>query len=376
MENIKKNWMKWLLTTFALFSLIAGLTILTVFVSFLRQNFIVSPNLNPEYGDVIENSGNIGDFFGGVIGSFWALTGVFLLYLTLQMQKEELVNQRNELQSTREVFEIQKFENTFFNLLSYQNGINSSLKINFEWYQTKGRSFEKQSKEYLGDDVFSIVKYEMAKIKECLEGNIYFNHLYNLELFNQELVEAQYLYEQEQYHVPEEHQTAFDVSPILNKLEKAFYIEKYKVTENEFNKYKNLNHFEKAKFLYGILFDKHENILGHYFRNLYHVLKYLDDTQQHIISKLGRSEDIAKVQSDFLRYSQFVQSQMSSIELLILFYNVINFPKAREFAIKYKLLENLSSDLLLDENHNGTEGIHLEKSKKNLRLEVLRNNPI
>ena len=51
-------------------------------------------------------------------------------------------------------------------------------------------------------------------------------------------------------------------------------------------------------------------------------------------------------------------------------------PKAREFAIKYKLLENLSSDLLLDENHNGTEGIHLEKSKKNLRLEVLRNNPI
>ncbi len=123
-ENIKQ--LEFWLRIAAFISLAVGFFILAGFTVFLCRNFVIAWNISQD--NIIETTGSIGDFIGGVIGSFWALTGVFLLYLTLKMQKEELVNQRTELQNTREVFETQKFENTFFNLLQNQKHLLSELK--------------------------------------------------------------------------------------------------------------------------------------------------------------------------------------------------------------------------------------------------------
>ena len=100
-----------------------------------------------------------GDFIGGTVGSIWALAGVVLFYVALKEQRsdfrtnkealesqtealklqiKEFELQRKELEETREVFKIQnetmaiqKFESTFFNLLSNHHEIVNAMRINF-----------------------------------------------------------------------------------------------------------------------------------------------------------------------------------------------------------------------------------------------------
>ena len=112
----------------------------------------------------INRFGVFGEFFGGIVGSFWALAGVVLFYAALKkqgdeflMQREQLELQRKELKLQRvetelqrkeferqtqqlvtqnETLAIQKFENTFFHLLSLHNDIvnsNESRDLGKKW---------------------------------------------------------------------------------------------------------------------------------------------------------------------------------------------------------------------------------------------------
>lgn len=102
----------------------------------------------------INRFGAFGEYFGGIVGSFWALAGVVLFYAALKkqgleflMQREQLELQRKELKLQRvetelqrkeferqtqqlvtqnETLAIQKFENTFFHLLNLHNDIVNS----------------------------------------------------------------------------------------------------------------------------------------------------------------------------------------------------------------------------------------------------------
>lgn len=118
--------------------------------------------------------GAFGEFFGGIIGSFWSLAGVFLFYSALKnqamefdaqreqldLQRDELKLQRNELRLQRyetelqrkeferqtqqlvaqnETLSVQKFENTFFHLLSLHNDIvssNEARDLGKKWAKT------------------------------------------------------------------------------------------------------------------------------------------------------------------------------------------------------------------------------------------------
>ncbi len=119
----------------------------------------------------LEQYGAFGEFFGGIIGSFWSLAGVLLFYAALktqakefiiqrqqlELQRDELKLQRNELklqryetELQRKEFErqteqlihqnatlaVQKFENTFFHLLGLHNDIvnsNESRELGKKW---------------------------------------------------------------------------------------------------------------------------------------------------------------------------------------------------------------------------------------------------
>jgi hypothetical protein len=86
-----------------------------------------------------------GDFLGGIVGSLWALAGVLLVYSALQAQRrdfrinlESLKNQIQEYKEQKEVLEeqsetmrIQRFENGFYQLLSYHHNIGNSVSLSF-----------------------------------------------------------------------------------------------------------------------------------------------------------------------------------------------------------------------------------------------------
>ncbi|GKS15082.1 hypothetical protein YDYSY3_60820 [Paenibacillus chitinolyticus] len=87
------------------------------------------------YLEVPDSPGTFGDMFGSVNALFsgMALAGIvytiFIQKKEFQLQREELKLQRKESKLTREVFIIQRFETTFFNLINLHHDIVKSLSI-------------------------------------------------------------------------------------------------------------------------------------------------------------------------------------------------------------------------------------------------------
>ena len=76
--------------------------------------------------------------------------------------------------------------------------------------------------------------------------------------------------------------------------------------------------------------------------------------------KASNSKNKNEVRDKYKMYAQFIQAQMSSEELLMLFYNSFCFPKTKELIIKYNLLENLNIENLIKPEHNCIEGFALK----------------
>lgn len=125
------------------------------------------------------NQGTFGDTFGAVNALFSGLAFAGLI-ATLLYQKEELKLQREELQQTREelkgqreefeeqnkTLKRQRFENTFFNMLSLQQEITNNL-----FYQDEKENEQTITQHtYKGREVFKEI-YENATVK--YEGFIY-----------------------------------------------------------------------------------------------------------------------------------------------------------------------------------------------------------
>jgi len=257
--------------------------------------------------DNIATTGQVGDFIGGVVGAIWALTGVLLFYRALTLQRQELENQILELRETREVFRTQQFENIFFNLIRTQQEI------------TNQTEFEISQHINVGTPTAAIVP-KTVKGREFI------------------------------------------------MICKTAY-------EKEYPKHLNGTPIEKIKSSYKVFFDKNHNQLGHYFRHLYHILKFINSNEEIELNELDklklkeaelviRKTEVAK---KYQTYAGFIQAQMSSSELFLLFYNGLCFPEMKKQIIKYNQLENLAVEDLIDRtNHQGLyDGVTL-KSRANI----------
>ncbi|HEV7645138.1 MAG TPA: putative phage abortive infection protein [Pyrinomonadaceae bacterium] len=117
--------------------IISGLVISGIYVYLLLNTF----NIKSEPD--IAKFGAFGDFIGGVIGSLWALAGVFLFFQALKDQRkdteiniEQLQLQIKGLEESKltaeeqnKLLQIQRFENTFFSLLKFFIETTDSLEI-------------------------------------------------------------------------------------------------------------------------------------------------------------------------------------------------------------------------------------------------------
>ncbi|WP_167332737.1 putative phage abortive infection protein [Thalassospira permensis] len=86
--------------------------------------------------DSFSNLGPWGDFFGGTLNPIFTFVTVLGLLLTIALQRKELTLTRKELERSANALEIQsdqinaqKFENTFFQMLSIFNEIVDSIEI-------------------------------------------------------------------------------------------------------------------------------------------------------------------------------------------------------------------------------------------------------
>ncbi len=108
MKNYFKNISpsEFIIGLFALIFSVTGLIILFIFIFQLRRDYqALGPN-----NILLEETGQAGDFIGGLVGSVWAFAGVLLFFLALRVQRKELGTQLEELKLQREELKLQREE--------------------------------------------------------------------------------------------------------------------------------------------------------------------------------------------------------------------------------------------------------------------------
>ncbi len=300
MKN-KKNtdWVALILSFFSMVFAISGLVVIFRFVATLSKSYTVS-------GDeplALTETGQVGDFIGGVVGALWSFTGVLLFYLSLRLQRKEFELQRDELSQTREEFKIQnntlrlqRFENTFFNLIALHHQIVNS--IDFDIYEGKkynSRSLSEQGKLSQELDLITLRGRDVFKFHYGqLGANI---------------------------------SPKFDFDTVMKK-----YMKYWNLVQTDF---------------------------GHYFRNLYRIVKIVDETEFYTYEELGgklnenSNEYNTKNFEARYRYISMLRAQLSDYELLWLFYNCLSdngIEKFKDLVEKYSLLKNMPKGKLVKQD--------------------------
>lgn len=95
---------------------------------------------------------------------------------------------------------------------------------------------------------------------------------------------------------------------------------------------------EKTLNVYNEIYDMFKSDLSHYFRTLYHIIKFID--QSNIDNKK--------------QYTSIVRAQLSSYEQSLLFYNCLHSngqEKFKPLIEKYSLFKNIDENLIMNKKH-------------------------
>ena len=288
-NNFLKEW--WVI------GLIAFIAMLTIFI--FGYFYFSKHSLSWLSGEV-EELGQMGDFFGGTLNPILAFLSFCLLLITIKLQSKELKNSTKELAKSSKALKkqskslkIQNFENTFFNMINLHNQIvdNSSL-------MTRKSHFD----------------YRDASILSTIPRNMHENKKYVYAILGKKVP----IEEDKDYHGRKAISKLFDILDLYISLNKG------SLTINKF---------------YDNFYEEYNEIVGHYFRNIYQILKFID----------------SKELKDKKFYSNILRAQLSSKELALLLINSLSdYGKNKLFPllVKYEFMEPLpliyDKDYLLD----------------------------
>lgn len=236
---------------FSSFCIIIGLAIIVWFLVrllFCEGHWNTNRNIN------ITIAGQIGDFVGGLAGTFFTLVGVLLLFETLALQ-------RRELKESRSVFEKQMFETTFFSLIDLYQEVVKSLHFDFvESYSEKiynGKDFfeiqrRKFYDEFQCETLFgknrkaAKIKYIEFYTSTKEQTSHYFRTLYRIFRF----IQSSKFTDAEKMHYAKIVRAQLSESELFFIHYNAYteYGAKFRALINEFNILKHLPHLEKVEY--------------------------------------------------------------------------------------------------------------------------------
>jgi hypothetical protein len=273
-------------------------------------------NTAEEINQAMANRGAFGDKFGFINSLFsgLALAGIiFSIYL-----------QRQELRETRQEFKDQNFQTTFFNLLKTQQAITQEIdceivcmidSVDYNSTPFKGRQFFEQS------------KFELRYLTDAIKHPKYSSFDEDFQGVNK--IE--------------------DELPKLKERRKQLALKVYGIKSIKTWEEVNKLHDDKISMkAYDYFFEKHQYIIGHYFRHLYHILSFLSNEKKSRLKECNKSE-ISEVTKEMNKFSDFIQAQLSTYELFLLFYNSQNYHKMQKYMIEFNFYKPIPYDALLND---------------------------
>jgi len=253
--------------------------------------------------------GQYGDFIGGFIGTLFTLAGFVLIYKTFITQRETI-----ELQ--KRTFLLERNDNLFFNLLNSQQNITDKIKAYF--YTLHDLSTE-VTKKIEGRDFFLYSKSELIKVWVSLNTD-YKSH-YNSEDVEYVQHEIDNLYDPENDNFIHPEDAKHQEQIIRENINLSHTNKVYGITKLHHDKIKEKPIPEKIKSMYAFYFSKFHYVAGHYFRHLYHILAFVEQVEDSLLKTAKNDIEQNEIKDMTKKYIAFLQSQMSSFEMMLLFYN-------------------------------------------------------
>lgn len=238
------------------------------------------------------NTGQIGDTIGGIMGPFVAIAAAGLTFLAFWVQYRA-----NE--QLREDITVERFESKFYKMLDIHIQNVEHLQIG----SIIGTAvFSRLIEDY--KNIFQILRRLI--IEEIRDANI--------ELFPRGMSPYADL-------IRECRDDENKQNEVINKLVYGyfFYGFGYSISEREgaiarLNE-KVRNEFAKHLSTSTLKLVAYNNLLGHYYRHLYHTISYIAKMDSGIISEEQKYE-----------YAKMIRGQMSDEEQLLLYYNSLSIP--------------------------------------------------
>lgn len=212
-----------------------------IIILFTVIAYVINGFLNPSYILSTEKLGHFGDFVGGFVGVILTFLATVLIYLTYKSQTKEL-------EQSRELFAKQSFENTFFNMLKVHQDLRKEISFDF---------FEKRIMHNTNED---------QKVKDYRLIYDYSTKISGKAFFD---------------FAQKDFTKLFSISdkPPSRYTASAEIMKKHK--DKGYNPFADKhNYLEGIKFKYNIFWETYANYLGDYFRNIYHILKFISDEKK------------------------------------------------------------------------------------------------
>jgi len=245
--------------------------------------------------------GQYGSFVGGFVGSVFSLAGFLLLFETLIQQQR--------------LFHLQQFESNFFSLLNLHREnvvqLRKRIPIKGGKYEEGRRVFVELRKQY--GEILEIARRIDASLRTRLSAKDMANIAYLVLYYGV----GEMVFGKGQN----------ETSILKESLSKSTYddefcnalIEACRKSMDVENKY--------------IKFNGNQSQLGHYYRHLLQVIRYVD-TSNYLTNEEKRS------------YADIVRAQLSTHEQLLLFYYAISKPGRGWLAepnliVRYELIKNI-----------------------------------
>lgn len=286
----------------------------SLFIISYTIDYVVDIYQEPhEFKKDFKEIGPYGDFFGGILNPILAFIGILAASLAFYAQYEANRQVQIQFEEQKKGDYVQNFESNFYNLLSIHHQIVQDMDYYLSSiYKLKGRDYR-----YIFDknDFLSQNDEKITKSRDVFKNSFRLLRYFLL----------------------------IEVNRLLNKktVNERVFSTVSKMFESDF---KNYDSIIRTKFneIYNSFYIKYDSDFGHYYRNLYRLIKIVDEK----VFSDNAVEDYKIKYS----YTSIIRSQLSDAEIKWLFLNCLSdkgYEKFKPLLEKYSLLKiiNLNDEV-------------------------------